>query len=194
MLRLHSLRAQKARLSRSAALHRPKMLRDGRMTGLVKLHRSARPRSERQVRADRVREHDHDSLLCTDGFLNIEVVCCCLVEGLAFGVTNAEPLNRPPCDSRHPLPQADRHREPLPRSSSARSKTEAVYDFLCSTSLCQFFIKGTVASGCDQAQTGRRAFRGVRLEKVEISQQNQRLVAETKSASHALQVAAHDVT
>ena len=113
------------------------------------------------LRADRVREHDHDSLLCTDGFLNIEVVCCCLVEGLAFGATNAEPLNRPPCDNRHPLPQADRHREPLPRSSSARSKTEAAHDFLCSINPGQFLAKGTVAPDCDQAQTGRRAFRGV---------------------------------
>jgi len=30
------------------------MLHDGRMSGLVKLHRSAQPRSERQVRAVRV--------------------------------------------------------------------------------------------------------------------------------------------
>jgi hypothetical protein len=32
-------------------LHQPKMLQEGRMAGLVKLHRSARPRGERQVRA-----------------------------------------------------------------------------------------------------------------------------------------------
>jgi len=31
--------------------HPPKMLQDGRMAGLVKLHRSAQPRGERQVRA-----------------------------------------------------------------------------------------------------------------------------------------------
>ena len=133
-----------------------------------------------QLWADRVREHDHDSLLCTDGFLNIEVVYCCLVEGFALGATNAEPIHQPPCDSRHPLPQADRHRDPLPGSSSARSKTEAAHDFLCSTSPCQFFTKGTVASGCDQAQMGRRVFRGVSLKEVKSSQQNQCLVAERK--------------
>ncbi len=38
-------------LVRSADLHPPKMLRDGRMTGSTKLRRSARLRSERQQRA-----------------------------------------------------------------------------------------------------------------------------------------------
>ena len=44
-------------LSRSADLNPPKMRRDGRMAGLVKLRRSARPRSERQVRVVRVGRH-----------------------------------------------------------------------------------------------------------------------------------------
>ena len=38
----------KVRFVRPADLHPPKMLRDGRMAGLVKLHRGDRPRTERQ--------------------------------------------------------------------------------------------------------------------------------------------------
>lgn len=39
-------------LSRVADLHPPIMLRDGRMAGLVKLHRRNRPGTERQEWAD----------------------------------------------------------------------------------------------------------------------------------------------
>jgi hypothetical protein len=45
---------RKSERSRSPDLHQPKMLQDGRMAGLVKLHRSARPRGEWQVRAEAV--------------------------------------------------------------------------------------------------------------------------------------------
>jgi hypothetical protein len=54
-------------------------------------------------------------------------------------------------------------------SSREWSKTEAAQDFLCCTGSCQFFIKETVASGSDQAQIRRRAFRGIALKKLEFS-------------------------
>jgi len=45
------------------------MLHDGRMVGLVKLRRSARPRSELQFGAGRVQKGEYGSQLCSGSLL-----------------------------------------------------------------------------------------------------------------------------
>ena len=53
----HCSRKGKVCFVRPADLHPPMMLRDGRMAGLVKLHRGDRQGTERQVRAGYAKEH-----------------------------------------------------------------------------------------------------------------------------------------